>query len=191
MSNVICSEPNCNRPTKKRGLCNACYKRKRGNGSLPVVRPIFTSLEDRFFAKVNKTEKCWLWTGCIRRGGYGWFRAEGRSKLAHRVSYEIHKGPIPDGLSLDHLCRVTSCVNPDHLEPVTRGENVLRGEGLSAQNARKTHCPKGHPYNAVNTEIQRDRKGRRGRRCRVCHRARVNAAQKLRRQVHRDSLKSP
>jgi hypothetical protein len=76
-------------------------------------------------------------------------------------------GAVPEGLELDHLCRVRGCVNPKHLEPVTHRENLMRGESWSAVNARKTHCPEGHPYDETNTYI--DGKGR--RRCRECARA--------------------
>jgi hypothetical protein len=72
-------------------------------------------------------------------------------KFGHRVSYEAFKGPIPDGLTIDHLCRNRACVNPEHLEPVTMRVNCLRGESPAAVHARKTHCPKGHEYSAENT----------------------------------------
>ncbi len=70
---------------------------------------------------------CWLWVGKVNRGGYGVTSVAGKTRSAHRVSYEWHVGPIPIGLDLDHLCRVRRCVNPDHLEPVTRRENINRG----------------------------------------------------------------
>jgi len=83
---------------------------------------------------------CWLWQGPLSPNGYGrtskWY--------AHRAMYEILMGPIPPRLVIDHLCRVRRCVNPDHMEVVTRGENVLRGETVSARAARQTHCKRGH-----------------------------------------------
>lgn len=94
---------------------------------------------------------------------------------AHRVVYEELVGPIPDGLMLDHLCRVRHCVNPEHLEPVTNRENVLRGEGHSAKAARATHCLKGHPYAGENLRILSNG----WRRCRACHRERERIRARL------------
>jgi hypothetical protein len=110
------------------------------------------TLAERFWSKVEKTSSCWLWRGATNASGYGlsWDPTRQRPKRAHRVSYELSVGPIPEGLVLDHLCRNPSCVNPAHLEPVTDRENILRGTGASAQNARKTHCPKGHPLEGDN-----------------------------------------
>jgi len=103
------------------------------------------SAEERFWDKVNREGEngCWEWTAYILPNGYGWFGlvtgANQRNALAHRVAYEFVVGPVPTGLQLDHLCRNRRCVNPDHLEPVTRRENILRGQSLMAHNARKTH----------------------------------------------------
>src|SRR5882672_6137680 len=88
---------------------------------------------------------CWLWTGSRTRKGYGRVQWDGRTVQAHRLVYELLVGPIPVGLYLDHLCRNPRCVRPDHCEPVSNGENVLRGFGPPAVNARKTHCLRGHP----------------------------------------------
>lgn len=87
---------------------------------------------------------CFLWLG-YSVSGYGVLRVDGRMVGAHRIAYELANGPIPDGMVIDHLCRVRCCVNPAHMEVVTRGENVLRGIGTAATNARKTHCKRGHP----------------------------------------------
>lgn len=100
--------------------------------------------ETRFWNLVNKTESCWLWMSNRRgfRRGYGVMRRDGRFVAAHRFSYELAKGPIPPGLTIDHLCRVPLCVNPDHLEAVTMQVNILRGESPPAKNARKVLCAK-------------------------------------------------
>ncbi len=100
---------------------------------------------------------CWVWDRGL--DGYGYGRMRGRR--AHRVSYELHVGPIPEGLDLDHLCRVRNCVNPAHLEPVTRAENVLRGVSRPAENARKTHCIHGHALTPDNVYVPPKRPGMR------------------------------
>lgn len=124
----------------------------------------------RFLAKVNKTNTCWLWTGSISQRGYGRVRRGGhvgRIIPAHRYAYALFIGPIPDGLVLDHICRIRHCVNPEHLQPVTDRENVARGIGPTAVNARKTHCKRGHEFNADNTGA---RAGGRNRYCKACAR---------------------
>ena len=109
---------------------------------------------------------CVLWLGSLLHNGYGQLYApETKERRAHRVAYELAKGPIPTGLHLDHKCRVRSCVNPEHLEPVTSRVNTLRGQGVTAENARRTRCKNGHPLDGDNLHI--DRKG--ARRCRRCH----------------------
>lgn len=113
-------------------------------------------LPERFWSKVNRVPcGCWIWTGCVGEDGYGRIAFEGRTQVAHRVSYAALVGPIPDGLVLDHLCRNRACCNPEHLEPVTNAENILRGIGPSAQHAMKTRCPAGHPYTPENTYLYR------------------------------------
>lgn len=120
---------------------------------------------DRFSEKVRTGPGCWEWTASKTENGYGHFRLDGRLVLAHRLAYEWLVGPIPVGLTLDHLCRVRHCVRPDHLEPVTNRENILRGESFSGRAcAGKTHCPAGHPYDEANTYL--DPRG--WRNCRVC-----------------------
>ena len=125
---------------------------------------------ERFWAKVEKTETCWLWQGALGRGGYGNFSATKRSTInAHRFAYESLIGPIPEGLVLDHLCRVRRCVNPQHLRVVSPRINVLAGVALSAQNARKDRCQHGHPFDEANTRYYLTKRGL-TRQCRACHR---------------------
>lgn len=125
----------------------------------------------RFLAKIDRSGDHWLWTaGLLQGSGYGRFWLHGRTQPAHRVAYEHFVGPISDDLTIDHLCRVRSCCNPTHLEPVPMGVNLLRGQGWAAKNARKTHCPRGHEYTPGNTRIT-SRSGRRV--CRTCKRAAV------------------
>jgi hypothetical protein len=95
-------------------------------------------------------------------------RYAGRVRQAHRFAWELLRGAIPDGLTLDHLCRNRRCVNPDHLEPVTAVENTMRGQAPHAINARKTHCLRGHAFDEENTYVRSDG----ARICRACVRAR-------------------
>jgi hypothetical protein len=105
---------------------------------------------DRFWSKVDKTDSCWLWRGAVQSRGYGHLQIYGNSVLAHRHSWALVNGAIPRGAVIDHRCRVRQCVNPAHMELVTPRENTMRGIGPTALNARKTHCPKGHPYTRFN-----------------------------------------
>jgi hypothetical protein len=110
---------------------------------------------------------CWIYRKKPTERGYCQMRMpDGSQPTAHRAFYMELVGPIPDGLTIDHLCKVRNCVNPDHLEPVSRGENTLRGNSPHAQNARKTHCLNGHLYDEQNTYIT----PRGERACRACHR---------------------
>ena len=113
---------------------------------------------------------CWEWQG-TRHGRtedtrYGHISIGGRGRRVHRVAYELWRGPIPEGFTIDHLCRNPGCANPRHLEPVTNKKNILRGNGWAARNARKTHCPQGHEYTIGNLYVTP--KG--DRRCRECAR---------------------
>lgn len=111
---------------------------------------------------------CWEWQGGMNlRTGYGSLYVGGyKTVLVHRYSYQHYKGEIPAGLAIDHLCRNRKCANPDHLEAVTLGENVLRGVGVTAVNARKTHCHKGHEFTPENTYVAPTKGGRDCRECR-------------------------
>lgn len=106
---------------------------------------------------------CMVWRWARGKNGYGTISCKGKPKYAHRASYEAFRGPIPEGFQIDHLCKVVGCVNPEHLEAVTPRENTLRSNSLSAINARKTHCPRGHAYDVSNTCMNDG-----ARRCRVC-----------------------
>ena len=129
---------------------------------------VIAALHQRFVPEPNSG--CWLWIGHVdEKLGYGRFVVEGRRRVAHLVSYEALVGPVPAGLQLDHLCRVRSCVNPAHLEPVTQAVNIFRGEGISAINSRKTHCARGHAFSSENTVLKR---GGKQRCCRTCRDAR-------------------
>lgn len=127
-----------------------------------------------FWAKIDQQAAggCWEWNGNRLPEGYGKIRIAGLDLYSHRVSYELHKGKIPAGLHIDHLCRNRSCCNPDHLEAVTGRENIMRSPiAVAAINARKTHCGRGHEFTAENTGHQET-----GRFCRTCVRANVTAA---------------
>lgn len=119
----------------------------------------------RFVIKIKKTNNCWLWTGSSNSWGYGSFWLNGRKVQSHRVSYELFREDIPEDMVIDHLCRNRLCVNPSHMEVVTLGENVLRGECPAAINLRKTHCNKGH-------ELIPKSNGK-GRICMICQRDRL------------------
>jgi hypothetical protein len=97
--------------------------------------------EERFWARIVKSDRCWMWTGATDKFGYGQVRIRGTKHYVHRWSYEQRNGAIPAGLVIDHLCRVTSCVRPDHMEVVSPSENSRR-----AVHPLKVHCPRGHEY---------------------------------------------
>lgn len=134
-----------------------------------------TRLPDRFWAKCipEPNSGCWLWLASVDGSGYGHLKGEGGRKAptvkAHRVAYEALVGPIPRGLHIDHLCRVRTCCNPAHLEPVTNRVNVLRGVSFAATNVNKAVCPSGHAYDDVNTRWYQGR-----RYCRECLRLRCD-----------------
>lgn len=143
------------------------------------------TLEERFWSKVDRRgpDECWPWKAG-RTVGYGRFFNGMRDVAAHRFAYELVIGPIPEGLILDHLCHDHSCpipgfdcphracCNPSHLRPATHRENVLRGEGPSAKEARQTHCIRGHPFDEENTYLTPAG----WRQCRICKRRRKMAS---------------
>lgn len=132
---------------------------------------------ERFWSKADRSGgpgACWPWQACTRADGYGASWNGQKSDVAHRIAYRLAIGPIPAGLTLDHLCRNRACVNPDHLEPVTQRTNVLRGEGITARLLKRTHCSKGHPWDEANTLWYRGT-----RRCRRCGYLRVRTQRGL------------
>lgn len=128
-----------------------------------------------FWDRVEKSAGCWLWKGSSRDDRYGQYQRDGVYHLAHRYAYEQVRGPIPEGMELDHLCRRPRCVRPDHLEAVTPTVNQHRGYGFSGINHRKTHCINGHELSGANVQIQRTGKRAGRRRCLACHRPRNRA----------------
>lgn len=117
----------------------------------------------RFFTKFRRLRSgCWKWTDSLGTAGYGQFSWNSRMMGAHKFAYEHLVAAVPAGLHLDHLCRNRWCVNPAHLQPVSSRENVLRGVGIAAQNARKTHCKHGHQFTPENTRVVIERS------CRAC-----------------------
>lgn len=115
---------------------------------------------------------CWIWQKRLGKSGYGYFNYSSTAKLrvmlAHRISYVIYYGAIKKGLVIDHICRVKSCVNPNHLRMVTVKENIHAGIGLASINLRKTHCKNGHEFTKENTIVNHLKDGRKIRGCRKC-----------------------
>ena len=156
------------------GLRGGCCSKQCRRAIRKALKPKKQTREDRFWGKVVKTESCWLWTGNKTPLGYGQLgRNHTGSNYVHRLSYEMTFGDIPEGLVIDHLCRNRNCVNPDHLEVVTQRENILRGDGVAAKNAKKTHCPNGHALSGDNLYTYNNG---RHRRCRVCFIKNVRAS---------------
>ncbi len=174
MPDRTCSVPRCARPIHAHGFCGPHCHRWRRYGD-PLGEPPTQNPESRFWSKVNKDGPlptwapflgpCWLWTGAPDSLGYGAIRVDGKTIRAHVMSYRVNVGPVPEGLQLDHLCRVRLCCNPGHLEAVTQHENILRGSSPAAANATKTRCKRGHPFDEANTYTDA---GTGARRCREC-----------------------
>lgn len=128
-------------------------------------KPIIERMNERYVPDPNSG--CWLWTSYCSSGGYATIYINNKIYQAHRISYELHKGEIPNGLEIDHLCRVRCCVNPNHLEAVTRSINIKRGLAPIKSKERglaKTHCKNGHPFIPENIYLRPDKT----RSCRIC-----------------------
>jgi len=126
---------------------------------------------DRWLPKVIKTNdhECWIWIGASdKTTGYGKFLFDGQTRPAHRFGYIYYRGPIPNGLVLDHRCRNRICVNPWHLEPETIGSNFMLGDisHRGAWQRARTHCPAGHPLSGENLWVNKHG----GRHCKTCNR---------------------
>ncbi len=150
----------------------------------------FGSFPDKFVnlfldnISINIVTGCWEWTGVVDPSGYGKIFSDGaicgqRLVAAHRFSYMLHKGDIPTGMVIDHLCRNRKCSNPSHLECVTALENTMRGEAWPVLNSKKTHCHKGHPFSGDNLRYYIWR-GRTLRRCIQCQRDKDIAKSEIR-----------
>ena len=164
----LCSIEGCEGKSHSKNLCDKHYRRAL-YGITDTTRYERTESE-RFWEKVDKSGDCWLWTAYVNASGYGVFGlSSGKLMLAHRYSYTELVGPIPEGLTLDHLCRISLCVRPVHLEPCSSVVNVQRGKVLI------THCPSGHPYDDANTMVYSGR-----RYCRACHSGQRNSERKRR-----------
>lgn len=171
MCRKLCVVESCDREAEVRDeWCRKHYNSGRRFGTIELLTD-----EERFWQNVQITGFCWLWTGKLGAGDsrYGRFGADSMSHLAHRYAYEMLVGPIPEGFTLDHLCRITNCVNPDHLEPIEHVGNTMRGFGPMAENARKLKCHLGHVFDEANTHYGTRKDGRTIRYCRACGRIRA------------------
>lgn len=130
-----CSIEGCTKPVLARGWCGAHWARWKRNGTPGTTLVRSDDIDVRFWEKVLKTEGCWVWQGS-KSEGYGKFSLNNRPVWAHRVAYEREVGPIPDGLTIDHICRNRACVRPDHLRAVTQKQNNENHSGKALPNNR-------------------------------------------------------
>ena len=172
MKMKICSFPDCGRKHKGRGYCESHLRHLREGKPLRVISTLghwhpHAPVAERLERLSQRDGDCLIWVGRIDRGGYGALKINGKYMKAHRASYVLAHGMIPEGLVIDHLCRVRACINPDHLEAVTGLENTRRG---IRSNVRRTTCNRGHdltdPSNLILTK--KDVPGKYS--CRACRR---------------------
>lgn len=166
-----CQAVDCNLGAKSSGFCSSHYMRIWRHGSpYKGNRPYAKGSErERLmtFVNLDLNSGCWNWNGAKDKKGYGTYHKDKKPTPAHRFSYELFNNKsIPQGLYIDHICRNPSCVNPSHLDPVTPKENQYRSPiTLATINKNKEVCPKGHIYDADNTYIRPNNKGRKCRKC--------------------------
>lgn len=170
MANRTCSIPDCDRPSRARGMCERHYYNRTHYGhAVPLKeRPD----DERFNSNIDRSDQsgCWVWTGGKSRGGYGVFNlgARGRKTLAHRWAYERYVGPIPPGQLVRHHCDNPPCVNPAHLTTGTHKDNADdRTERLRLPVYHRTHCQRGHDLSLPGAVMPGTVAG-----CRECDRAR-------------------
>ena len=176
MAERTCAVDDCDRPVHGHGWCQRHLRFWQRNGDLAPRRLRGYDDFSRIFAKVDTSGDCWHWTGGRDAKGYGLYATnEGVTTRAHRTVYETLVGPVPEGMTLDHLCRNTACVNPDHLEVVTGRVNTLRGYNPAATNARKTHCLRGHEFAGDNLIVLASG----ARQCRTCRQRRDRDRQRM------------
>lgn len=171
-----CLAPSCTNQPHAKGICRAHYMRIWRHGSFDLPVRIKPTLAERLakYVSVDQATGCWLWTAALSTSGYGVLAVNRTRFYAHRLSYEVHVGRIPDDLTIDHLCRTRRCVNPAHLEAVTMSENIRRA-------ATKTHCDRGH----VLSQHAYVRPDGQGRFCKTCSSNRSAARQKATRAATR------
>ena len=151
------------------------------------VAALRNRLLSRYIIPIGRTQ-CWLWQGALEPDGYSRILWGKRRIGGHRASYMAFIADVPDGLVIDHLCRNHSCVNPWHLEPVTNHENMMRGVGIPAINARKTHCKRGHAFDGSNTRVVIGGDGIERRECKTCHRRKVARLTRTRKERATDAV---
>lgn len=163
---MACSEADCKSEVIARGLCRKHYGHHYNAGTLPPKAPPKppAPVGERLRRYLQADGDCIVWTGYVDPNGYGKITVDGRSRWVHRVAWEEERGPVPEGLTLDHLCRRPLCCNTDHLEPVTHAENMRRAVDAN----RSDTCPHGHPRTPEN----RMANGPGRTRCRPCHNSR-------------------